>query len=254
MKKLLFIAMMATAATTNAQMTLEHTYSSNWIMEAVNIEGDGGKYVGVEEPSKKIIIYNADHTVWKTINTAIPATASIYGANTFASKYLFNTDAKIEVAVVYIDGVNFKGEIYNEDGTVLLSVNKCQVFQLKKVNADWKLLAQLANTGTPTQITAVYSLPGQYTGMRKPKTESGETAIYPNPMDNAATIEYSLPSGVHTAKLNVYNMQMQLLRSYDITDQFHNIIIQREDMPAGNYLYNIEAAGTTPITKQFVVQ
>lgn len=97
MRTILTIALTTLSLLARAQVTLEHSYSSNWQMEVVNIEGDGYKYLGVDTATKDIKIYNTDHSLWKTIHTNIPQSAVIYSTSSYASKYLFNADNKIEL-------------------------------------------------------------------------------------------------------------------------------------------------------------
>lgn len=107
MKRAFTIVMIMLGFYAKAQVVLEHSYSSNWQMEVVNIEGDGYKYLGVDTLTKDIKIYNTDHSLWKTIHTSIPAGATVYSVSSFASKYLFNADNKIETMVLYLSPVSF---------------------------------------------------------------------------------------------------------------------------------------------------
>lgn len=245
MKTILTIAMMALLISAKAQVTLEHSYSSNWQMEVVNIEGDGYKYLGVDTATKDIKIYNTDHSLWKTIHTSIPQASLIYSVNSFASKYLFNADNKIEVMVLYaiIPSYTYKAELYNEDGTILNTFNNTSSYNIANVDGDWKLLIR---NGTSPQYTDVYSLPGQWTGISVTGKASPSSNIFPNPLEDAATIRYELPAGCTQATLAIYNMAGQQLRSYNITNQFSDIVIDKGTLPTGNYIYDI----TTPNGRQ----
>lgn len=242
MKKLFTIAMMTFAAFAEGQVVLEHSYNTNWPMEVVNIEGDGYKYLGVDTATRAIKIYNTDHSLWKTINTSIPQGASIYISSSYASKYLFNADNKIELLVLY--GVTtptfaVKAELYNEDGTILNTFNNAVIYNVANVDNNWKLLVRI---GTVPQHTDIYTLPGQWTGVSVLGKTTMPGNIYPNPVENNATINYSLPNGTNQGTINLYNDMGTLVRSYTVTSQFTELLISKDQLPAGVYFYDIITA------------
>lgn len=255
MKKLLAAACLLLSFQASAQITLEHTYSGNWRMEAVNVEGEGYKYIGINDATKQVEIYNADHSLFKTINTNIPLTSSVYTLPTYASKTLFNSDSKLEVVVMYSDAPAFKIDVINEDGTTLISIPNAAWYDMKKFGNAWKLLVH--NAGS-VQHTAVYSLPGQWVGTAiKPSPDednSLSSMIYPNPVNTSAVIRYSLPAGVQFGQLQVYNAQGILVRSFTISNQYSDIQLERESLPAGMYTYSVQAQGQNISTNKFVVQ
>lgn len=251
MKKLFTIAMIMFAAFAKGQVTLEHSYSTNWQMEVVNIEGDGYKYLGVDTATRAIKIYNTDHSLWKTINTSIPQGATIFSASSYASKYLFNADSKIEVMVTYIFASSFKAELYNEDGTVLNTFNNASSLNIASVNGTWKLLVRL---NTSPQHTDVYSLPGQWTGVSALGKTIASGGIYPNPLESTATIKYELPSGTNQGTINVYSDAGTLVRSYTVTSQFSELLISKDQLSTGVYFYDIVTANGREAGQKFVVR
>jgi len=255
MKKLFTIAMMILFVGAKAQVVLEHSYSTNWQMEVVNIEGDGYKYLGVDTTTKDIKIYNTDHSLWKTINTSIPQDATISSANSYASKYLFNADNKIEVLVSFYTlspTIVYTATLYNEDGVVLNTFNNTALCNIANVNGNWKLLAR---NGSFPPYTDVYTLPGQWTGVSVlGKATPDASNIFPNPVENTATIMYSLPAGVHQGTLSVYNGAGTLIRTYNVTSQFNSIMISKGELPAGIYVYDITTSTGRQAGQKFVVQ
>jgi hypothetical protein len=254
MKKLFTIAMMTIAVFAKGQVVLEHSYSTNWPMEVVNIEGDGYKYLGVDTTTKDVKIYNTDHSLWKTINTSIPAGASIYISSSYASKYLFNGDNKIELLVLY--GVasptfSVRAELYNEDGVILNTFNNAVTYNLANVANNWKLLVRVSTT---PQHTDIYTLPGQWTGVSNLGKTIPSSNIYPNPLENSATINYALPNGTDQGTINIYNDAGILIRSYTVTNQFNDLVINKDQLAPGIYIYDIATANGRQAGQKFVVQ
>lgn len=254
MKKIFTIALMAIGLYAKGQVVLEHSYSSNWQMEVVNIEGDGYKYLGVDTTTKDIKIYNTDHSLWKTINTNIPQSAVIYSLSSYCSKYLFNADNKLEVMVMYYvtsPSVSYVAELYNEDGVILNTFNNASSYTIAQVNSGWKLLVRF---GTSPQHTEVYSLPGQWAGTSSLGKPSLPNKIFPNPIENTATIHYTLPNAASQGILNIYNGAGINVRSYTVTGQFNDLVIDKGSLPPGIYIYDISTANGRQAGQRFVIQ
>ncbi|RYD57293.1 MAG: T9SS type A sorting domain-containing protein [Sphingobacteriales bacterium] len=244
MKKLLTIAAILIANVGWGQINLEHTYTDNWRTQVVTIEGEGQKYLGVEDATKNVIIYNADHSVYKTIPTQI--NTSLYLLPTYASKGLFNIDSKIEFIIMFGSDVH----IYNEDGLLLKSFDKVAWYDVKIVDNKWKLLI---HKSIPSyQPTEVYSLPGTYSspsGFKPDQRSDGESNIIPNPFETAAFIYYTLPENTTSAVLNIYNITGTIVKQMTVTNQSDKIIIHRGDLPSGSYTYEIGQ-----LKKQFMIK
>lgn len=252
MKKLLLINfLMVVASSANAQLSFEKAYQSNNRMEVVNLEGEGYKYIGVDAATHKIMIYNTDHTLWKSINTSIPTGASMYTLPTYASKTLFNSDSKIEVVVMYGSGTGFQVQIYNEDGATVFSTGNAAWYDLKKVDNAWKFLVH-KNDQTP-QYTEVYGLPGQFTGILKQGANDGSLSLAPNPMTNTATLSYAMPAGTRTGQIEILTTDGKVVATYNVTDQFSNILISRQSLTSGIYFYRLIADGIEPVPQRFVI-
>lgn len=234
------------------QLTLEKTYAGNHRMYLERVDGEGYKFAGVEDATKNVFIYNEDHSLWKKITTGIPLNATIlYTLPLYTSKTLFNSDNKIEVFVCYADATGYTAKLFNEDGVTLQVFNDAFAHTIKKSDNGWKLL--IYHSSIP-QVTDVYSLPGQYVGVQKSDVkEDAETLLYPNPMNDAATLLYNLPVGASSGRIEVYNSAGVLMRSYQVTNQFSSIIVHRGDLPAGNYSYKVIVPGASAAAKQFIV-
>jgi hypothetical protein len=79
-------------------------------------------------------------------------------------------------------------------------------------------------------------------------TESGTDGLkstlhsaYPNPATGEVTIPYDLPSDVKQAELKLYSMNGMLIKSFTIDHTFDSILVKTTELPAGMYIYRIEA-------------
>lgn len=267
MKKLLITALLASSFASRAQVVLEHAYNGSYPVQLISIENEGHKYLTFDPVTMKAMIYNPNHSLFRSFATNIPANAFIWSSFdeqelAYASKFLFNTDSLIEIVVHYTphSGSAHTTEIYNETGTALYTFADVNNYEVKKVGSDWKFITETISPTTAgnahNTFTSVYSLPGQYTGVTKLKNNDGttESSIYPNPMDQVATIEYNLPNGVNQAQISVYNSMGIMVRTYQVTSNYKDIIIQRNELPAGQYTYSVSAPGYNSVSQKFIVK
>jgi hypothetical protein len=116
-------------------------------------------------------IYNTDHTLWKTINLAVPAGNYLYDIK-FVSENLFTLDNSLCLAYVYYyynelnQYYTFQARVIKETGEELISIPGCQYLYLHKLEEPGsKLLAYSYNYSvSPYTIqTHAFSLPGYLT-------------------------------------------------------------------------------------------
>ena len=246
MKKLLLIAATLFTVQAQAQLRLEHTYTGSTM--AFNLEGIGPKWAVTDVAGKRLNIYNEDHTLWKSVVLDVPADASGMQIQLLSTK-LFDLDGDIEFIQVYNQSGVWTAKFYDHNGNIWDSKTGYAAFAPYKFASGWKLLA----LGYSTDQYSVFSLPGQYLGVAK-LASTGNSTLFPNPMEEAATLSYTLPAGAKTAKLNVYNSNGQQVRSYTVTSDFNYIRMERGDLPAGVYTYQISASGYAPNAERFVIQ
>lgn len=253
MKQLLFALLLSPLAA-GAQVTLEKSYATAYQTQVVYIENEGAKYFNVSDQHNKAYIYNADHSVWKTINlNLIGGVTHMHPTPALVSKYLFDSDAEIEFLVTYYVGATSYTDLINEDGTLIKRFNNCVYADLLHVNNDWKLLATIS--GSSHVYTDVYALPGQYTGiLPQDGKESPEASLYPNPVETSATLRYSLPNGTHTGSIKVYNSAGAMVRNYTVSSQHDNILIYKNELPAGVYTYSVSAPGYQAVADKFIIR
>ena len=239
---LIFLPMLA-----KAQMTLEHTYSGQQGLINCVIEGDGMKYIAYDTSSRSVVLYNDDHTVWKTVHNVMPINATIFEIQ-YPSKYLFNSDNFIEFLLSYTVGTNSTMVLLNENGNILQTIPDVYFTRVFTDNNVWKLLAYHSNAYTPS----VYSLPGVYSGLLKLVNNANQSSVSPNPTHQTANISYSLPIG-QNGFIIVYSAAGNVMNQYAINSQQSNLIIDCSSYQPGAYIYAIETAGNIIERKPFVV-
>jgi hypothetical protein len=150
------IARILSSNTTNVYavpaMTLEHTYNSDEV-QRINMDVSGEKYFYPDRNTNQCLIYNSNHTVWKTINTPVGTGGSLWYFFTLSENKL-NADNLTELIYSYTDGVNYTTKIINENGTVLTTI----------ANASYAFISELPGTALKiiapdAAATSVYSVP-----------------------------------------------------------------------------------------------
>ncbi|RYD54877.1 MAG: T9SS type A sorting domain-containing protein [Sphingobacteriales bacterium] len=246
MKKLFFISGLILACiSTRAQVaTLVKSYNAPVLAD--NTGGEGYKYWQYD--NGQVIIYNTDHTLYKKV--AINGAPKNISGYPYISTNVFNTDSKVEFMFSILGTGGNTGYIYNEDGQELQRFENMLVYEVKNIDNKATLIISKYNGGG----TDIYHLQGKYTGLKPEAKEQGQTGIYPNPVDNAATITYTLPDGVHTGTLSIYAVNGVLVKQMTVTDQFNDVLIQRGDMAPGSYYYQVHAPGIQPLKQSFIVR
>ncbi len=257
MRTILTIALTTLSLLARAQVTLEHSYPTNYPMSVCHLEDYGDKYIGIDTATKNVLIYNADHSLWKTVNTGIPNGVITVNTVYLASQYLFNNDNKIEFIVCYYvtsPTITYTSKLLNEDGVLIHTFNNGAFPTIRKINSDWKLLINVLNYSPVSNYTEVYAVPGQWTGLTYAGKSGESNSIFPNPVESSATIRYELPTGLTQGSLNIYNMAGQQVRSYTVSNQFSDILINKGELPAGTYVYDIVTSAGRQAGQKFIVQ
>lgn len=253
---LLVTSLFLSASFASAQITLEKSYQGIGLVTIHNVENEGYKYAVTNTGTNKVELHNADHSLWKTFNLNIPANFALNGGVQYVSSKLFDNDNGVEVVITYSEvganPPNYITQIINDDGSVLQTFSNAYFMSVHKVDNAWKAVV----TKYPGPFHSdVYALPGQLLFVSSPGGgNNADAALYPNPMQTSAVLAYTLPSGTHAGQLQVYNTSGALVRSYNVTSEFESIVIYRNDLPAGSYLYSLVVPGLSIVTKPFVIQ
>lgn len=89
---------------------------------------------------------------------------------------------------------------------------------------------------------------GNSSGFANPKQSSENNSAYllqnaPNPFTQNTNIRCYIPSNIQQAKLVVYNMNGQLLKSFDLSKGMNTVTITAGTLSSGQYIYSLLADG-----------
>lgn len=132
------------------QIALEHTYNQK--ATRIKLEQSGEKYFEIKTNSNELVLYNVDHSVWKTITLPVAKPNIFQNISIFhLSETKINQDTKIEIGLLF----NNETKIVSDDGTVLLTIPNSN-------NTSFDEIAGVSNKiiASGTNETKVYSVLG----------------------------------------------------------------------------------------------
>jgi hypothetical protein len=245
MKAIFFSIVLSSVFTIlSAQLTLEHSY--NYSGTLTEIEKNEYKYFVQDVPQSQCRIYNEDHTLYKTINLEVPSGYTLNDTK-FVSKYLFNSDDKVELLYIYIKTTMLEGEriyqyglrVVDEIGTVLLNLNNGGYAELKKGSDGMKLLAyQYIYFDSYYLIyTNVYELGGSM------KTVVAENEpglnIYPNPASDMITITMDPWTQINNGQVMITDMSGHTVNKALIQSGNNICRLETAWMSPGSYVLSV---------------
>jgi hypothetical protein len=263
MKQLvLILAFMAQSLFSAGQITLESTYNHSGTF--TNLAQSGYKFYVMDVAANQCRIYNTNHTLWKTINLAVPANNYLYDIR-YVSENLFTTDNNLCLAYIYYNYnstnqyYTYTAKVIRENGTELLSIPGCQyLYAYSLGTAGTRLVAYSYNYSvTPYTIqTLVYNLPGQLVSVsdNEPLNEETRLMAFPNPANDFINIYYELPDGISNGEMLVHDIEGNVIRTFEIRNKSENIIISTASFPKGFYLYAIKSGNRFIKSGKFIVQ
>lgn len=247
------------------QIAYETTYPATTIfgnqIGVIHLSASGYKYV--QSDTDQIVIYNLNHTVFRTI--PVPQQTNV-NMNTFqirwVSEELFNLNSNdVEFVMSYTSasgGVSHV-KVYDESGNILFSRDSFFLSQTLGSGYSERAITY-TSSGAKMLLTAqyglqdvvVYSLPGTIpchecnggviSGLNN--NSSGETERstdlpYPNPSNSQTTLPYSLPAHINTGELIVYDLNGREVKRFRITNAFSSVVLSSEELAPGTYTYSI---------------
>lgn len=245
--------------TSFAQISLDHTFNvftTSFVgFENVNEPIDYFCFVANDH---QICMYNPNYTLYKTIDVNLPQGYSLSSISS-AGKHIINNDDKVEFFVSannnQIGNNYYTAMIINEDGQIINNLGYnymtfCMGFI--NVNSQIKMILmeyQQNNSSTITYSYSVYSCYGNYSPNNAIQSFSNIIATpYPNPAVNIINLPYKLMSG-KTSVIKIYNMNGQMMDSYNIGSDFEAISIDVSRYAKGVYTYEYDG-----ISNKFIVQ
>jgi len=269
-KKMFIVVVILMAITTNvsAQIVHEATFGDTYgpsSFSIIHFANSGDKYVWLSPSDPNIastvVLYNMDRTIWKSISMgSIPASTVLIE---FTSENLFSTEGVDILFECYSGNTGLLSTyIMHENGEITFYADG---FETRRsdgspvlFNADGgvKMILYGSDFGPHQGEAWVYSLPGSTVNVpRLPGKNIGSLKIFPNPVsENYINIQYSLPDGINSGQIVLYNLLGQQIKSYPVDRTFQDIEIKTSDFPAGNYMWQLQASNYKTTQKMVVIK
>jgi hypothetical protein len=244
----------------DAQITLENTYSSltgqaNNIF-ITNIGSNNYKYVVWDMFGGTFSLYNLDHTPY-LLNTPLAVSDSAhYYQLGYITSTLFDCDStNIEYALIGNSPDPSKQFlVYRTDGTLIFSRDSATTaFCLGCLGGSQEILG-IINTPFGAKLNlitfvnghydfSVYSLCGSL-----PETQSvldlnpnsSYVKVFPNPSSNNIQFQIVSPTNYDEYSLVIFNSQYQIIKSLDIQGTINNVKLNCESFVPGTFLYTLQ--------------
>lgn len=147
-------------------LNFEHTYTNgSGSLRRVKLENSGEKYYVMKDATSQVLVYNADHTLWKTISVPKPASTDYWFERiTIFSENQINSDNLLELAYSYywyVDGqFHYESKIINENNVDVFTVPEAQSLRVDVLDgAQDKLKASVFRVNEGYFSSNFYSLP-----------------------------------------------------------------------------------------------
>lgn len=114
-------------------------------------------------------------------------------------------------------------------------------------------LTVVDNNSDITLGQTIVKVSSDYVGVM-PVDETMTLTAFPNPANSQVVVRYALPANVSQGTLMVYNMQGQTVRQQVVSESEGTVTLQVSDLPAGVYMYGLEAAGRSSKISKLVVK
>lgn len=284
MKKIFLLFALSAAVTTQAQITLDHTYPSGTRVNLDKFPLSGYKYTEVNLQTHKINIYNLNHSLFKSITfPTLPGSTSI----AYISETLFDSDSLVEYMLnnqISVSGppdsIMFKTYIYKENGTQIFFRDSAYLFYALSGNvfnitdpiyfdgtsAKMRLTVQLNSQPGGPGYSEIYNLPGSIpciqcstgslgnisTGLKKNNTDGVQATFYPNPVSDQLKLKYALPKEAKVAMIKITDMQGKLLEEFKVTSSFDYLYLP-SNYNNGMYLYSLLVDGQIIKTEKIIL-
>ncbi len=193
------------------QLTLENNYSDG-NLKRIKLENSGEKYFLLNKANSNAKIYNANHSLWKTVSLPKPTTTT-YTDIDFISETKINPDALLEIGYSYYETVGnsatYSSKIVNENNVELLSVPNSSKLHISVFDglAD-KLIADIYNNYK--YGTNIYTLPSL--SLEKAYDSSVSRVILENSGE-----KYYTSQNPSDNQVKIYNSDHTLWKTIDLS-------------------------------------
>lgn len=252
MKKhlILFLGLSLVVGKVSAQLTLDHTLSGHFASSYPTIEEPIGLYYNSAYfNSNTFYLYNSNYSLYKTVVVDFPSGYTMQSVSALG-RHIINTDDKAEFFVSAIHPTTYKyaAKIINEDGIVILDlgqVGSCFYGGVYKIGNQLRLSILKKDSYNQTEV---YICQGNYNAVASFENENYTMQPYPNPTTTLINLPYHIDKGT-VSTIKIYNINGQLVDSYNIGGDFEMITIDVNNYAKGVYVYEYNG-----ISNRFVVQ
>lgn len=240
----------------SGQLTPEKVYDHS--LTSTKISGSEYKYYLMDVGNSQCRIYNPDHSLWKTINIALPADYYLNDIK-FVSRDLFNNDDYIELwftaynwVVSGTDGYyRYISKVINENGTVLANIdNGVYAYIIRAGEENFKLAVYAYDNSFWPGSVKTYIFPIAGTTSATWHVEASLSDPYPNPAGEQ--IHLPLFSEKNDAKVQVFTPTGHLILNEETRGQTVLSLDVRGWAP-GIYTYRIVTSEGFSGSKKFTV-
>lgn len=246
-----------------AQPVFENQYTASATICHLEVSGD--KYFAMDNINNRCLIYNMDHTVYRTIDLVLPADYYMYNI-LHVSEKTFNSDELVEFAYIYSKYTgtdtswyySYETRVINEHGTEILKIpgaGHSEILQTESLGRKWLAYIYDFSVLPATTRTRVYSLPEAAT--KSDALKSSDTYIlenpWPNPSRGLVNIPVHLPPGSPQGELILYNLQGQELYRRAVNPGEETIAFPGGSLIPGAYVYKIRHGDLEPEGKKIII-
>lgn len=230
-------------------LTLEHEYGS--LVARTVLENSGEKYYTTQSPlNNQVKIYNADHSIWKTVDLPIPEEFYQVTEISNLSENKFNSDDLVEFTCGYkfdffAFETLFENRVLNENGLSLLTVPDAFYLRLNELpNLNNKIIGLMDFGGVLAQPRSgtVYN-----TGvLGTTNFNKSNISIAPNPVKT----EFTIFSTTAIVEVTIFDAIGKLI----LTKKASNLTkIQVQNLSNGIYFAKMKADNNTQFTQKIII-
>ncbi len=237
---------------------MEHTYpNAGYSYDRSQLflwefEASGHKYVKIDRTAEEVVLYNLDHTFFKSFSFADHPSTVMVATFLYMSEHLFDLDDGIEYMYFTWDGASPSYlRVYDEDGSVHLNMDGGFVYVYSTLhNQQYPIYnspegTKLVVSMGDEQSARVYSLPGTLSPDFASTVQNGHAMAlssfmsYPNPVLCGSMVDVVLPQGVHRGRLELFNGVGQLVREVPFDGAGDRVRLDTSMLPAGTYVHQL---------------
>lgn len=266
MKRFITLIALVFNLLSNAQITLDHTFSANNTSNFIytDIGNNDYKYIVIDYTASKVDMYNLDYSPY-LLNISTPMSLQSYEIG-YITKNLFDCDdTNVEFLMYNLsDFLHFY--IYRTDGTILFqrdNVVPYYCFGCNSGSIDIRPIIKTPN-GTKLILTAindgsdiyVYNLCGDLPlGVNNFTDRNNSLIVFPDPGSNNKNLNFklNLPANSKNIQIEVYDLNMKLMDTM-ITDNPSEEFVKKYNLASGVYFYRLKNEGKVIKAGKFIIK